>query len=471
MIPILLLMLLIPLLGAASLFAIRESYSSKVSIIATLIEIAFAFFSFYIFKVSGNISESFSYIAPFSIQISLELNAVSVFLVLLTSIVFLAASFANGFFTKEERRSYNALFLITEATTLGLFLSSNLFLFFIFWEASIIALFFIIFHFGGYDRRYASIKFLAYSIFSSGLLLVGILLLYFSMPVHTFNIAAISAGASSLPATTQTAIFVLLIIAFMVKIPIFPFHLWAPDAYSEASPAGSMLLAGVLSKFGAYGMLILFTILPIAKTYAVYLAPIIAFSIIYSAAVALSQKEIKRMFSYLSIAEMGFIAFGISEMNIYGFSGALFGMLSHAMIISLLFLVAYAIDKAIGTTTIKMLRGIVNAMPIISYLALFGVFAAVGLPLTSGFINDILIAIGGFMAFSLLGLVPLAMLIINGAYLFWLIGRSFLSPQQPSRVLSYPSLSLYASMFILVASIIAFGVIPQVLLGSLGASI
>ncbi|MEM3638482.1 MAG: NADH-quinone oxidoreductase subunit M [Candidatus Micrarchaeaceae archaeon] len=471
MIPVLLLMIIIPLLGAASLFLFRERHSGKIAIATTLIEITLAFFSLYLFKTSGNIAESFSYIPQFSIQLGFELNIISVFLVLLTSIVFFAASFANEFFIKEERRSYNALFLVTEAPTLGLFLSSNLFLFFIFWEVSIIALFFIIFHFGGYDRRYASIKFLSYSILSSGLLLVGILLLYFSMPVHTFSIAAITAGASAIPATAQTAIFILLMIAFMIKIPIFPFHLWVPDAYSEASPAGSMLLAGVLSKFGAYGMLLLFMILPVSKEYALYFAPIIIFSIIYSAIVALAQKEIKRMFSYLSIAEMGFVAFGIAEMNIYGFSGALFGMLSHAMIISLLFIIAYAVDKTIGTTVIRMLHGIVDAMPILAYATLFGVFAAVGLPLTSSFINDILIAFGGFKAFSLLGLAPLAMLIINGAYLFWLIGRSFISSQQPARVLLYPSRSLYAAVFILAAFIIIFGVVPQVLLGNIGALI
>jgi len=462
MMPLLLVLLLVPIAGAVAATAAKRGanyISIAASTIVLLLVIAAMHYSAY-----GSIVESYSYIESLGISFSLSLNGISLFLVLLTSIVFFAAAFANLIFVKEEARGYNALFMTAETATLGVFLAANFFLLYVFWDVAIILLFFMIFHYGGYDRRYASIKFLIYSIFSSGLLLIGILLLYIYSPVHSFSISAIESSAASIPTGIQTAIFIIMAVAFMIKIPVFPFHSWAPDAYTEAPPTGSAILAGVISKFGAYGMLLLFMTLPVAKVYSMYFAELLVFSIFYAAIVAITQKEIKRMFSYLSIAEMGFIVFGIAAFNQLGIAGALYGMLSHGLIIAALMTIAFVIDKSFGTTLISRLRGIANVMPGLAYTTLFFIFAAIGIPLTTGFIMDLLILLSAIKAFSIFGILPVFAILVNGGYLLWLFERSFASSHNEPKVIEYPSTMLYAALYSVASFVVMFGILPFLLL-------
>jgi len=461
MIPILLIMLAMPVIGAILAAAPRRGSNYISAAFATAVLLIAIIVAHY---AQQGMLENYSYISSLGIGFDLSLNGISVFLMLMTSIVFFAAALANFFFVKEEARSFNALFMLAETSTLGVFLAANFFLLYVFWDVAIIILFFMIFHYGGYDRRYASIKFLIYSIFSSGLLLIGILLLYLYAPAHSFNISSIEATAASIPKGVQAAIFIIMAIAFMIKIPVFPFHSWAPDAYTEAPPTGSAIIAGVLSKFGAYGMLLLFMTLPVAKEYSMYVAELLVFSIFYAAIVAVTQKEIKRMFSYLSIAEMGFIVFGIAAFNQLGVSGALYGMFSHGLVIAALMIAAFAVDKSLGTTLISRLKGIANVMPGFSYLVLFFIFAAIGIPLTTGFVMDILILFGGVKAFSSFGVLPIFAAIVNGGYLLWLFERSFASSHNEPKVIEYPEKTLYAALFSIASFVVAFGVLPFLLL-------
>jgi NADH-quinone oxidoreductase subunit M len=328
----------------------------------------------------------------------------------------------------------------------------------------------MLFHFGGYDRRYASIKFIIYSLLSSSLLLIGIIMTYFYLPVHSFEISQLMSSGYLIQKPFQTIIFILLLLAFIIKMPAFPLHAWAPDAYSESTPEGAMLLAGVLSKFGVYGLLLLFISMPIAKEYSFYVATLFAFSSIYASAVALVQKNLKRMLSYLSISEIGIIGFAITTSNIIGLSGALFGSLSHALIISLLFLLTFSIGKVFGTTILERLSGILNGYRVLGYSFLFAMLATLGLPLTTGFITDILTLIGGARSFGLLILAPALAIIINASYLFWIYEKSFLTGES-SELFEALDRNVYIAILLLITLIIALGVFPSIILNYIGVAV
>jgi len=170
------------------------------------------------------------------------------------------------------------------------------------------------------------------------------------------------------------------------------------------------------------------------------------------------------MFSYLSIAEMGFIVFGIAAFNQLGIAGALYGMLSHGLIIAALMTIAFVIDKSFGTTLISRLRGIANVMPGLAYTTLFFIFAAIGIPLTTGFIMDLLILLGAIKAFSIFGILPVFAILVNGGYLLWLFERSFASSHDEPKVIEYPSTMLYAALYSIASFVVMFGILPFLLL-------
>ncbi len=461
------LIILLPLIAAIVTLFAKERQSYSIAIIAsaiTLILTALAVLFAYVLGISA-VGYTLPYISSLGIAFRLQFTEFTLILTLMTAIVFFAASLVGRYFIKTSRL-YNILFLVAEAASLGVFLSANLFFLYVFWEVAEIMMFFIIFMYGGYERRYAAIKFIIFSLVSSLLLLIAILLLYSS--ASSFNINAVAAAASKIPQSEQLIILVMLLLAFMIKMPAFPFHTWLPDAHTEAPTTGSMILAGVLLKFGGYGLLLLFLILPLAHTYSLYIAAIFIFSTIYSAAVTFRQNNVKRLIAYTSITDMGIIGIGIAASNALGNSGAIYAMMAHAFAISLLFLIAGALDETYGTLEWRKITGVMARFPALSYMFIIGAFAVVGLPLTSGFIGDLLIFLGAFKVFGLIGLIPLAGIVLLGAVLFWIVERVFVGPE--SKVEPYKDLSrsiIYAGIF-LIACTVLFGVLPFILLNVSG---
>lgn len=465
MLPLLPLIILIPFLAVIPMILYDESASHKILVLSSITVFLLVVLAVYMARLNQSLTFSIIYINSLNLSLDFQLTQLNLILVLMTSIVFLAASLVSDYFIREERRAYSILFAIAEGSSIALFLSANLFLFYVFWEISEVMMFFLIFIYGGYDRRYAALKFIIYSLASGLLLLIGIMLIYSSITPKSFDILSIAQNASTIPDITQFAIMVLFLIAFMIKTPVFPFHNWLPDAHTEAPTTGSMILAGVLLKFGGYGFLLLFLMIPIASHYGSYIAALFIFSAIYSSLVALRQTNIKRAIAYTSITDMGIVALGIAATNIFGNEGALYAMFSHGIAISLLFLIAGSIDELYGTLEIDRVRGIIRNFPGMTYLFIFGALAAIGMPLTSGFVGDLLLFIGAFGMFGMVGLLALASIIILGALMFWIIERMFLNREDtlPSRELDRSV--AYVGVFLLVSTIV-LGVFPSFLLSA-----
>jgi NADH-quinone oxidoreductase subunit M len=459
-------MIAIPAIGALLVLAIDREYAHLVSIVASAFVFILSLLLIWAANSSGLSSLAFSlnYIPALNVYLNLQLTQVTYVLTLMTAIVFFAASIVGEYFIGKGERIYAFVFLIAEAASLGVFLAANLLLFYVFWEVAEVMMFFFIFVYGGYDKRYASIKFIIYSIMASLLLLIAIILLYVNVTPHTFDINALIGSAAAVPAATQLLVMILLLAAFMIKIPVFPFHSWLPDAHTEAPTTGSMILAGVLLKFGGYGLILMFLLVPLAVGYAKYIAIIFVFSAVYAGLVALRQTNMKRLIAYTSITDMGIVAVGVAALSIMGTDGAIYAMLSHGLAISILFLIAGTIDHLYGTLEISKVKGVVSRFPGVAYLFVIGVFAVIGIPLTAGFIGDLLIFIGAYSSFGLLGLVPLAGLFVVGAALFWLIERTFLTVVKPTAPYETLEGAVVHSGLLLLAFSIAFGVIPFVFL-------
>ncbi len=463
---VLLALILVPFAAAAAVLVIDSKHAHSIALAASAITFALTLISIaasYEYGI-GSLSLSFGYIPQLNLDFSLYATAPTLVLMLMASIVFLAASIVGKYFMGERQRIYNFIFLIAEASSLGVFAASNLFILYIFWELAEVVMFFIIFMYGGYNRRYAGIKFIIYSAISSLLLLIGIMLLYSSTVPHTFSISAIIASSASISARTQLLVMLLFIVSFMIKMPVFPLHTWLPDAHTEAPTTGSMILAGVLLKFGGYLLLLTYLMLPIASHYAPYLLLIFLFSAIYSGIVCLVQSNVKRLIAYTSIVDMGIVGVGLSALNSVGTTGAVYFMLSHGLAISLLFLVAGTLDELYGTLEISKIKGVIKNFAGLSYLFIIGVFGAIGLPLTAAFIADILVFIGAAIAFGVTGIVPLAGIFLMGAALFWVIERMFINSSEATEPYRTLSTDVMVSGMLLLCSSIALGLLPFLVL-------
>lgn len=465
MFPIIGTMLAIPVAALLLIMLLKPRFSKRIAVASTgiVFAITLGLLIYSILSGSPNLSESYNYIASLGTTLSLRITLIPLILLFMSSVVLLATAFAGDHDSPRPKVS-NTLIALFQLASIGLFTSANFLLFFIFWDVGVIAMFFMINVLGSANRRQASIKFLIYELLSSALLLLAILMIYFYTPVHSFDIAFITANIASIPAATQAAIFALLFAAFMINMPIFPLHHWLPDAHTEASTQGSMLLSGILTKYGGFGMILLFAIMPVSRTWAGYIAMLSAFSVFYAVFLLMRQTDIKRIVAYSTIVEMGIVMFGITALNSFGTYGAAYAMLSHGLVVALMFLSVGSLKHAFGERDIKILRGTVMNARGTTYAFLVGTLAMIGFPLSAGFIADILIFIGAVQSFSVLGLIPLGALVLMGAYLYFVINRSMLSTREQSKNTDFVGFRQHLGYAFLMFFIFLFGVLPFLLL-------
>jgi NADH-quinone oxidoreductase subunit M len=471
MIPLILLIIIPSAFFAA--IAVFRRYGRILSTVSALAGLALILFIFGSSLISGSaavISQSYSYIPSLGIQFTLSVSNISLVLLLMASIILLATSLSGNMGLEKETLS-SLLIVLFQIGAYGLFISGNFFIFFIFWDIGVIAPFFMINVLGSANRRIASYKFILYELFSSALLLTAIILVYFYSPGHTLNIYSLAGLYSSMPIYIQETIFSLFFIAFMINMPLFPLHTWLPDAHSEASTQGSMMLSGILTKFGGFGMLLIFITMPIARSFSLYIAALATISAFYAAFLMMRQRDIKRIVAHTTIIEMSIIMFSIATMTAIGYEGALYGMLSHGLVVALMFLAAGGIEHMFHERNIGVLKGLSKYSKTTSYVFLIGIFVMSGLPLTTGFVSDLLIFIGGINAFGIYGIVPLFSLILLAGFMYLVINRSFFANKQPTKPSEHLPQAAKAGYAILLLSIFIFGILPFIVLNLVNSSI
>ncbi len=411
--------------------------------------------------------EEHQWISVFGIGYALGVDGLSMPMVLLTTIL-TSLTILLSFDEKNNAKTYLSLMLMMETGLLGVFISMDFFLFYLFWELTLIPMFLLIMEWGGPRRRYASLKFFIYTHIASLVMLIAIISMVFAareqLGYYTFNILEITSEVAFAKGF-QLIIFPLLFFGFAVKMPVVPFHTWLPDAHVEAPTGGSVILAGVMLKMGCYGLIrIGFTMMPEAAVqYALPLAILGVISMVYGAFLALAQDDLKKMIAYSSVSHMGSVLLGLAVLNEYGFDGAMFQMFAHGIISAMMFMACGVLQHSVGTRKISQLGGVGNRLPILTAFTVFAFLASLGLPGLAGFIPELNVFLGAFEAMPALALVAMASMIITAAYYLWALQRAYfgkyngkLEKEHPHDVRWFQTVPLG----VLTALILVFGVYP-----------
>ena len=391
--------------------------------------------------------------------ISYPLVLLTLFLGVIVSLISLPHTEGGG-----TEKVYWALLLWLLSGVVGVFASLDLLVFYIFWEVVLILMFFLIALYGGENRKYASMKFLIYTQFASLVMLLAIIDMYLVAGARSFDILQLSA----FPYSGEIGLMLTLafLFSFLVKMPAVPFHTWLPDAHVEAPTAGSIILAGVLLKMGAYGILrIPFTVFPDTIHQIAYPLGIFAFvSILYGAFVSLAQDNLKRMIAYSSVNHMGYVLLGIAAASPLAIKGSVYEMVAHGLGAGLLFAVAGHIHDTHKTFSISSLKGLMKITPITSWFFVIGALAAMGLPTMAGFIAEFTIFTGAFAVYRSLILIPLIGVVVTAGYFIWTVQRSFWgSPAEGSSVTEPKTFSFWLPYVLLAAGLFFFGLWPSFL--------
>ena len=366
--------------------------------------------------------ERHMWIENLHIQYSLGVDGISMPLIILTTLLTVIVVIAGWEVITKRVAQYMASFLIMEGLMIGVFSSMDAILFYLFWEAMLIPMFLIIGVWGGSNRVYAAIKFFLYTLIGSLLMLVAIIYLYFASD-HSFDIA--SFHATPLTYTTQVLIFLAFFAAFAVKVHMFPVHTWLPDAHVEAPTGGSVILAAITLKMGAYGFLrFSIPITPDASSeLAIWVIGLSLIAVVYIALVALVQRDMKKLIAYSSISHMGFVTLGFFIFDIQGMEGAIVQMISHGFISGALFLCVGVLYDRMHSREIDSYGGVANAMPVFSVFLVFFAMSNAGLPGTSGFVGEFLVILGSFRVNGWYAVVAGLTLVLGAAYTLWMIKR------------------------------------------------
>ncbi|MBJ16862.1 MAG: dehydrogenase [Euryarchaeota archaeon] len=334
---------------------------------------------------------------------------------------------------------FHPLLLIMEGAMVGVFASLDLFVFYVFWEMTLIPMFFLILMWGGEDRRYAAMKFFIYTFTASVVMLIGILVMYFhtgtSISDRTFDMEVMLATGNQMSEGLRHLVWFLLLIGFATKMPSVPVHTWLPDAHVQAPTAGSMILAGVMLKMGAYGFLrVAVTAFPSST---VVFTPVLVTlglaSLVYGAWVCMGQSNLKRMVAYSSVSHMGLIFLGIATMQPLGISGALFMMFAHGLISPLLFAVAGSFKHHYHTLEIGSMRGVAHHSPWLAGHMMLGWMASLGLPMMAGFVAEVAVLIAFWMTFGWWVLLPALTLVITAVYYLTSMQKTIFESNHPNQ--------------------------------------
>jgi NADH-quinone oxidoreductase subunit M len=441
MFPYLTVIIFLPLVGALAVALQSKDNRTGIRLMAALFSgIAFVvsvvmFFQFDRADSGLQFKEYIPWIPSLGISYFMAVDGLSLPLVVLTTMIgFLAV--IGSWHIKLRPKEYFALLLILETGIIGVFTSLDLLVFFLFWEVELIPMYLLIAIWGSARREYAAMKFVLYTIVGSAVMLVGIFATYFASAERTFDMTILA--QNHFPLATQLILFPLLFFAFAVKLPMWPFHTWLPDAHTEAPTAVSVILAGVLLKMGGYGMFrVAAGLMPDALAYyAPWLGLIAVLNILIGAGCCFVQKDLKRLIAYSSVSHMGFVLLGLAAMTPLGLTGAALQMFTHGTITGLLFFLVGTVYEKTHTRQIADMRGIAARMPRLASLFVVGSLASLGLPGMSGFVAEFVTFLGSYQGLyeqaGIFTIISAIGVVLTAGYLLWTVQRVFFGPLIPS---------------------------------------
>ena len=422
-------LIFLPLIASALIYIISlfsQDYSKIIFYTVSILQIFVGIFIWSNFQIAHHqfqFEEKFLWLKKWNIYYSLGIDSFSIYLISLTIFLIPICVFVGLKFIQRSQSLFISLFLILESFVIGLFAAKDLFLFYIFFEAFLIPIYFIIGIWGDNNRIYASIKFFLYTLFGSILMLISII--YILTNEQTGDILELTKNLQNYPLQVQKILWTTFFISFAIKVPLWPFHTWLPDAHVEAPTSGSIILAGVLLKVGCYGLLRLnVSMFPqVSIVFSHYVISLSIIAVIYASIISLMQDNIKRMIAYSSIAHMGYSVVGIFTFQQIGIQGAIFQMISHALVSSGLFLCVGILYEQTNTKQISCYQGLAEKMPKFSILLTVFIMSSIALPMTSGFIGEFLIIVAALKVRILYGVLLLSGMILSSTYMLWLYIR------------------------------------------------
>ncbi len=463
-----------PLLGAFILLCVPKRAAHLIRWIAlgtTALTAVLVCLAFPVFRASEpgfQLVERVMWIPQFGVQYLLGVDGISFPMIVLTALISLMACLGSLTHIRVKggrEKEYYFLFLLLETGMMGTFLALDLFLFYIFWEVVLVPMYFLIGIWGGPRKEYAAIKFFLYTLAGSLFMLLGILAVYFAAPTHTFDMTVLANVKFGL--LFQKIVFLAFFLGFAIKVPIFPFHTWLPDAHVEAPTPISVILAGVLLKMGTYGFLrFSYPLFPEAAHWFQPAMGILAvIGIIYGGFIALAQTDFKKMVAYSSVSHMGFVLLGLAALNADGFRGALLQMFNHGTITGGLFLLVGVLYDRAHTRELNAFGGLGATMPVYAGILTFFSLASLGLPGLSGFVSEFLTLLGSYQYSKLItGLAAIGIL-LAAAYLLYMIHRVLLGNLNPkwAKLPDITALEL-STLVPLMIFILGIGLYPKIIL-------
>jgi len=437
----------LPLVGALIIiFGINKENARAIKWFATAVtglDFALSIPLWFLYKPDGaefQFATQAKWIPSVGVQYLFGVDGFAVLLILLTTLLGCISVYSSFTAITDRQKEYYVFLLLLQVGMLGVFCSLDFILFYVFWEVMLVPMYFLIGIWGGPRKLYAAIKFFLYTLVGSVLMLVGILALYFynadgiaaiGLPglgnEATFSIPHLYTIAPSIPASMQFWVFLAFFVGFAIKVPMFPFHTWLPDAHVEAPTAGSVILAGVLLKMGTYGFVrFSLPLLPKATVEAVpWVAGLAIVAIIYGALVAMAQKDMKKLVAYSSVSHMGFVMLGMFALNNPGIRGSILQMLNHGVSTGALFLLVGIVYERRHNRMIAEYGGIAKVMPVYAMFFMIITMSSIGLPTLNGFIGEFTILIGAFMHNTWWAVFAATGIVLGAGYMLWMYQRVF----------------------------------------------
>jgi NADH-quinone oxidoreductase subunit M len=473
--PWLTLLIFLPLAGAGALYLVKERHARAMALAVTLADFMLALPLWWLFDPSSSrmqFAEHVAWITSPPIHYSLGIDGISLPLILMTAALMPLCVLISWESIVSRVRTFMAVLLVMETAMLGVFAALDFVLFYVFWEAMLIPMYLLIGIWGGPNRLYAAIKFFLYTLAGSVLLLVAILVLYF-YGGHTFDVLALS--QVTYPAALQQWLFLAFFAAFAVKVPMFPFHTWLPDAHVEAPTAGSVILASVLLKMGAYGFLrFSLPMLPDASlAMTPFMAALSIIAIIYGAYMALAQVDLKKLIAYSSVSHMGFVTLGLFVMNQQGIEGAVLQMVNHGITTGALFLCVGIIYERTHSRLIADNVGLAKPMPRFATLLVIFTLSSLGLPGTNSFVGEFLVLLGAFLWSKAVAALASVGVILAAAYLLYMVQRVVFGRALPRELPRLQDVGFreFGALLPLVALVFWIGLFPNPLVSRMHSSV